>query len=133
MDAIDPITLATVWHSFQTLVREMRHPDGAFYSTQDADSLPPSGGEHKEEGAFFVWAPAEVREVLGGDTSIFSQIFDITDRGNFEGKNILHVLRQPADVARVTGMPVAQIEELIARSKSKLFATRARRPRPMPG
>jgi uncharacterized protein len=112
------------------LVREMRHPDGGFYSTQDADSLPPSGGAHKEEGAFFVWTPAEVREILGGDTSIFSQLFDVTDRGNFEGKNILHVLRQPADVARVTGMPAAQIEGLIARSKPKLFAARERRTRP---
>src|SRR4029434_8029361 len=77
------------------LVREMRHADGGFYSTQDADSLPARDAPHKEEGAFFGRTAAEVREVLGGDTAIFSQVFDITDRGNFEGHNILHVLRQP--------------------------------------
>jgi uncharacterized protein YyaL (SSP411 family) len=112
------------------MVREMRHPDGGFYSTQDADSLPAPDAQHKEEGAFFVWTPAEVREVLGADAMIFSQVFDITERGNFEAKNILRVLRRPADVARVTGMPAEQIEELIARAKPKLFAARAHRPAP---
>src|SRR5262249_29332156 len=104
--------------------------DGGFYSTQDADSLPAPDAPHKDEGAFFVWTPAQVREILGSDTAIFSQVFDITDRGNFEGHTILHVLRRPADVARVTGMPTTQIEELIARSKPKLFAARERRVRP---
>ena len=112
------------------MVREMRHPGGGFYSTQDADSLPTPEAAHKHEGAFFVWAPAEVREILGGDAMIFAQVFDVTERGNFEGKNILRVLRQPADVARVTGMPAEQIEALIERSKPKLFAARARRPAP---
>jgi uncharacterized protein YyaL (SSP411 family) len=112
------------------MVREMRHPAGAFYSTQDADSLPALDAGHKEEGAFFVWTPAEVRDVLGSDAMIFSSVFDISERGNFENKNILRVLRRPADVARVTGMPAEQIEELIARCKPKLFAARARRPPP---
>ena len=112
------------------LVREMRHPDGGFFSTQDADSLPEHGAAHKEEGAFFVWTLAELREALGADAMIFAQLFDVTERGNFEGKNILHVLRRPADVARVTGQPVEKIEALVERSKQKLFAIRAQRPKP---
>jgi uncharacterized protein YyaL (SSP411 family) len=112
------------------MVREMRHPGGGFYSTQDADSLPTADAAHEHEGAFFVWTPAELREVLGGDAMIFAQVFDVSERGNFEGKNILRVLRRPADVARVTGMPAEQIEALIERSKPKLFAARARRPAP---
>jgi uncharacterized protein YyaL (SSP411 family) len=112
------------------LVREMRHPAGGFYSTQDADSLPAADVHEKEEGAFFVWTPAEVREILGADAMIFAQLFDITDKGNFEGKNIPHVARTPAEVARVTGTPLEKIEELVARSKQKLFQARARRPKP---
>jgi uncharacterized protein YyaL (SSP411 family) len=112
------------------LVREMRHPDGGFYSTQDADSLPPSGAGHKEEGAFFVWTPAEVRELLGSDAIVFAAVYDVTDRGNFEGHNILHVQRRPDDVARVMGMPVEKVEEIAARGRQQLFATRQRRPRP---
>jgi uncharacterized protein YyaL (SSP411 family) len=112
------------------LVREMRHPDGGFYSTQDADSLPEHGASHKEEGAFFVWSLADVREALGADAMIFAQLFDVTERGNFEGKNILHVLRRPADVARVTGQPVEKIAALVERSRRKLFAIREQRPKP---
>jgi uncharacterized protein YyaL (SSP411 family) len=126
----DPFYRRIAEETLDYMVREMRHPDGGFYSTQDADSLPAPDALHKEEGAFFVWTPAEVREILGGDTAIFSQVFDVTDRGNFEGKNILHIMRQPDDVARVTGLPAAQIEELIARSRPKLFAARERRVRP---
>ncbi|HEU5011715.1 MAG TPA: thioredoxin domain-containing protein, partial [Roseiflexaceae bacterium] len=112
------------------MAREMRHPDGGFFSTQDADSLPEHGATHKEEGAFFVWTLAEVREALGADAMIFAQLFDVTEHGNFEGKNILHVQRRPADVARVTGQSVKKIEALVERSKQKLFAIREQRPKP---
>ena len=111
------------------IARELRHPDGGFYSTQDADSLVPELG-HKEEGAFFVWTPDELREVLGADALLFGQVFGVTARGNFEGKNILHVQRRPADVARVTGMPPERVEALIARASGKLLEARARRPKP---
>jgi uncharacterized protein len=112
------------------LAREMRHPSGGFYSTQDADSLPTAESHESEEGAFFVWTPTELREALGGDAMIFAQLFDVTEKGNFEGKNILHVARTPADVARVTGMSIEKIEDLVARSKRKLLDARARRPHP---
>ncbi|MFN8480245.1 MAG: thioredoxin domain-containing protein [Kouleothrix sp.] len=105
------------------LVREMRHPDGGFYSTQDADS-------EGEEGKFFVWTPAELREVLHGDALVFAQVYDVTERGNFEGKNILHLLRPPAEVARVTGMSVERIEAALAQGKRLLFAARERRIKP---
>jgi uncharacterized protein YyaL (SSP411 family) len=113
------------------LVREMRHPAGGFFSTQDADSLLAPDSAHKEEGAFFVWAPAELREVLGhSDAMVFAALYDVTERGNFEGKNILHVQRRPAEVARVIGMPAEQVEQIAAQARQKLFAARQRRPRP---
>ena len=105
------------------IVREMRHPDGGFYSTQDADS-------EGEEGKFFVWTPAELREILRGDALLFGQVYDVTERGNFEGKNILHLLRQPAEVARVTGMPLERIEAALARGRQLLFGARERRIKP---
>lgn len=105
------------------LVREMRHPDGGFYSTQDADS-------EGEEGKFFVWTPAELREVLHGDALVFAQVYDVTERGNFEGKNILRLLRPPAEVARVTGMSVERIKSALAQGKRLLFAARERRIKP---
>ncbi len=126
----DPFYRRIAEETLDYIARELRHPDGGFFSTQDADSLPEPGAAHKEEGAFFVWTPAELREALGADAMIFAQVFDVSDRGNFEGKNILRVHRRRTDVARVTGVPVEKIEELIGRGKRRLLEVRARRPRP---
>jgi uncharacterized protein YyaL (SSP411 family) len=126
----DPFYRRVAEQTLDYLVREMRHPAGGFYSTQDADSLPTPDAHAKEEGAFFVWTPAELREVLGGDALIFAQVFDVTERGNFEGKSILHVTRQPAEVARVTGLPAERIAAAVERGRKPLFDARARRPRP---
>jgi uncharacterized protein len=126
----DPFYRRIAEETLDYMVREMRHPAGGFYSTQDADSLPTPDAGHKHEGAFFVWTPADVREVLGGDAMIFSQIFDITDRGNFEGKNILNVKRRPADVARVMGLPLERVEAIVERGRRLLFEARERRARP---
>ena len=64
------------------LKREMRTQEGAFASSYDADS-------EGEEGKFYVWTPAQVREVLGEeDGALFCGVYDITEAGNFEGHNI---------------------------------------------
>ena len=126
----DPFYRRIAEETLDYLAREMRHPAGGFYSTQDADSLPSADSHESEEGAFFVWTLAELRAALGGDALIFAQLFDVTERGNFENKNILHVARTNAEVARVTGMPLEQIEQLVARSKRTLLDARARRPHP---
>jgi uncharacterized protein YyaL (SSP411 family) len=126
----DPFYGRIAEETLDYLVREMRHPDGAFYSTQDADSYEYHGASHKEEGAFFVWTLPQLREALGADAMVFAALYDVTERGNFEGKNILNVKRSPADVTRVTGMNEAQIAEVIARSKATLFELRKQRPAP---
>ncbi len=64
------------------VVREMTDPAGGFYSTQDADS-------EDEEGKFFVWTPAEIRAILGGEAEVFMAAHAVTKPGNFEGRNIL--------------------------------------------
>jgi uncharacterized protein YyaL (SSP411 family) len=66
------------------VVREMTSPEGGFCSTQDADS-------EGEEGKFFVWTPDEIRSVLGGQADRFIEAYGNTERGNFEGKNILEL------------------------------------------
>jgi uncharacterized protein YyaL (SSP411 family) len=126
----DPFFRRIAEETLDYIVREMRHPAGGFFSTQDADSLPAPDAPHKHEGAFFVWTPAELRAALGGDALLFGQIYDVTERGNFEGKNILRILRRPPEVARVTGTPPERLEAQIARARAILFEERAQRPRP---
>jgi uncharacterized protein YyaL (SSP411 family) len=67
------------------VIREMTDPSGGFYSTQDADS-------EGEEGKFFVWTLAEILDVLGTDAEAFVSFYGVTERGNFEGKNILELV-----------------------------------------
>ena len=104
--------------------REMTSPDGGFYSTQDADS-------EGHEGKFFVWTPREVESVLGAeDADLFCRCYDVTDHGNFEGKNILNVPRPVSVVARLNKIPEAALEEILARGRRLLFERRESRIKP---
>lgn len=68
--------------------RELTDGEGGFYCGQDADS-------DGVEGKYYVFTPEEVRAVLGNDGGErFCRRFDITDKGNFEGKNIPNLLKE---------------------------------------
>jgi hypothetical protein len=81
----EPFFRTIVEETLDYVAREMTSPEGGFYSTQDADS-------EGEEAKFFVWTPDEVRAVLGDQASRFIQVYEMTERGNFEGKNILELV-----------------------------------------
>jgi len=106
------------------LIREMLHSEGGFYSTQDADS-------EGEEGNFFVWTRTEINQILGEeDGEIFTRVYDVTELGNFEGKNILHPILTVAQAAGLFKKTPDQIETLITQGKQKLFAARETRQKP---
>ncbi|HWW67269.1 MAG TPA: thioredoxin domain-containing protein [Solirubrobacterales bacterium] len=90
-------------------LREMRGPEGGFYSALDADS-------EGEEGRFYVWTPAEIREILGDDAQKVIDFYGITEAGNFEGRNILH-LATGAAAPEPPGLAEARRTLLEARSK----------------
>ena len=104
--------------------REMTHPEGGFYSTQDADS-------EGEEGKFFVWTVAEVDALLGPeDAPLFRAFFDVTPSGNFEHKNILHISEAVETVAARVGVAPERLQAAIERGREILFAEREKRIRP---
>jgi uncharacterized protein YyaL (SSP411 family) len=104
--------------------REMTSPEGAFYSTQDADS-------EGVEGKFFVWSRAEVEEVLGRDEAeLFCGVYDVTPEGNWEEHNILHRDRSDEQEARLLKLPVDELRRRLDASRHKLFQTRERRVKP---
>jgi uncharacterized protein YyaL (SSP411 family) len=106
------------------ILREMTHPEGGFYSTQDADS-------EGHEGKFFVWDTIEIRQTLDEkNAAIFSSYYNITLGGNFEGKNIPNVTRSKEDVAKSLGLSETELEASLKESRRKLFELRETRIKP---
>jgi len=126
------------------VLRDMTHPDGGFYSAEDADSIPSDSGEnggHKKkiEGAFYVWGQSEIDAVLGPEPGkIFSYHYGLHSEGNveydphgdFTGKNILFAAHSLDETADKFGRSKSEIAQLMDESKSKLLQARAARPRP---
>ncbi|HHJ38230.1 MAG: hypothetical protein AXA67_00950 [Methylothermaceae bacteria B42] len=111
--------------TFDYVLREMTAPEGGFYSATDADS-------EGEEGKFFVWTPAQIKAVLSpGDAALAIEIYGVTERGNFEGKNILH-LPQPLEAfACSKGMKEADLLDRLETIRQKLYQARAKRVPPL--
>lgn len=103
--------------AIEYVLRDLRHPDGGFFSAEDADS-------EGAEGTFYVWTPDQVREACAGlpddEVAVALEWYGVTEAGNFEGANILH---RPVrgDLER---------PEAIERARAALFAHREQRVRP---
>jgi uncharacterized protein YyaL (SSP411 family) len=120
----EPFARETVAGILDYVLREMTHPLGGFYSTQDADS-------EGHEGKFFVWDIREIRDVLGETAaSRFCDYYNITEAGNFEGKNIPNVTRTLEDVAVAHRISVGELQASLDESKQTLFKRRERRVKP---
>jgi len=90
-------------------LREMRAPEGGFFSALDADS-------EGEEGKFYVWTSDEVRALLGEDAEPVIRYLGLDAEPNFEGRaNVLHVARDEIDPA------------LLARARETLYEARSKR------
>ncbi len=99
--------------------RDMTSPDGAFYSATDADSPNPEG--EREEGWFFTWTHAEIDEVLDEEQAhLVKRHYNVTAKGNFEGRNILHTAPGPSTISK-------QLQV----ARDKLYTARLKRPPPL--
>ncbi len=72
---------------FTYILRDMISDEGAFFSAEDADS-------EGVEGKFYVWKEGEILKILGTEQGkAFCQMYDISKKGNFEGRNIPNLIQ----------------------------------------
>jgi hypothetical protein len=107
------------------VLREMKRPEGGFYSTQDADS-------EGEEGKFYVWTRDEIKKVLGKEKGTpFCAYYGVAAQGNFEGgASVLNITSTLENVSQLYGMSVAELEKLLEEGRQKLYAEREKRVKP---
>ena len=116
------------------VLRDLRSPDGAFYSSEDADS-------EGQEGKYYIWTREEVSRALGTvDARLFASHYDVSEHGNWlhpgdqhvptGPKNVLQVVRPAEVLANLDGTSVAEVDESLARSRARLFDLRGQRTRP---
>jgi uncharacterized protein YyaL (SSP411 family) len=118
---------------FTYVLRGMTSKDGAFYTSEDADS-------EGEEGRFYLWTIKELNEVLETDEAEFaSDIFNIKEEGNFleeatkkrNGKNILHMKKPLEEIAYDYKISKKQLLQKIEKIRDKLFTIRKKRIHPL--
>jgi hypothetical protein len=123
------------------LRRELRHPEGGFYSAEDADSYTDDTRTHKGEGAFYVWKASEIDELLGKEEgSVFRYAYGARRDGNarpesdpqeeLKGLNTLFRAYSPKKTAEFFKLEESQVAEILTRGKQTLFEARQRRPHP---
>uniref|UniRef100_A0A673AM84 Spermatogenesis-associated protein 20-like TRX domain-containing protein n=1 Tax=Sphaeramia orbicularis TaxID=375764 RepID=A0A673AM84_9TELE len=130
--------------------RDLSDKSGGFYSAEDADSVPASGGSEKREGAFCIWTASEVRELLSeaveGATGpatkadIFMHHYGVREQGNvspeqdphgeLQGQNVLIVRYSVELTAAHFGISVEKVNELLASARAQMAEVRKSRPRP---
>ncbi len=117
----DRFFAAIAHETLDCMMKEMTSPVGAFYSTLDADS-------EGEEGKFYVWSEAELRDILGPDLGAFAcQVWDVTECGNFEGHNILFRLRSDEQDAERLRLTLPDFLAKLNTAKRAIYAVRAKR------
>jgi uncharacterized protein len=124
---------------FAYVLRDLRAPEGAFYSAEDADSPDPVNPEKHGEGLFYLWNEAEIRQLLGPAAGeLVCRRYGVRKEGNapadphgeFQGKNILYQAAGLEETAAACRRPVAEAARELAAARRQLMAARDQRPRP---
>lgn len=124
-----PLYKEVVLETLEFVKREMTNPEGAFFSSLDADS--PTNEGDLEEGAYYVFNKNELKLILEDDFSLFSEYYNINSYGKWEKENYV-LIRQKSDVLITNEFSISQIElEQKKKSwKKKLSVHRNKRPKP---
>ncbi len=126
----DPLYAYIAADIFDYVIDDLRSPEGAFYSSRDADS-------EGLEGKFYIWTVPQVVEVLGKeDAKLFCAYYDVTEKGNwFEhrghaplgSKNILHLIKTPEQFSKLHNISVDDLNRKLKSWREKMRLVRSKR------
>lgn len=118
----DPFFLKISEDTLDFVSQEMTHELGGFYSSLDADS-------EGEEGKYYVWSLEEIKSIITDkdDLNLFVMAYGLSDKGNFEGKNVLQRVRNDEELSERLGLDEKQVKEDINRLNQFLLKERGKR------
>jgi uncharacterized protein YyaL (SSP411 family) len=103
---------------------EMTSQEGAFFSSQDADT-------EGHEGTWYTWELKEVLNLLGPKhAKVFSKAFGMTPKGQLDGRNVLHLNMKVEALADMENIPIFEADHILKKGKKTLFEARRKRTRP---
>jgi uncharacterized protein len=117
----DPEYARVARETMDYILGRMTSPEGGFHATEDADS-------EGVEGKYYVWTLAEIRDVLGPDRAKeFAYVYDVTEHGNWEEKNILNLPKPIAQAAKLLGRDEDELRKALDEDRAELLEARSRR------
>ena len=109
---------------FEYADREMTSPEGAFFTSQDADT-------EGREGIYFTWELKEVLDLLGPrHAQVFAKMYGVTPAGQIERRNVLRVMQDMEKTAESEGVPIFEVGHIIKNGRKTLLEAREKRPQP---
>lgn len=102
-------------------LRDMHSPEGAFYSSLDADS-------EGEEGTFYLWTPKQVQDLTDAEEyAVLAPRYGLDQQPNFEGRWHLRVCESMENIAATTLQPLSTVRRVLDEGRARLLAARKRR------
>jgi uncharacterized protein YyaL (SSP411 family) len=114
----------TVIRTVDFIFRELLSNEQGFYAALDADS-------EGEEGKYYVWDIGEIDSILEEESPLFCDYYNVTSRGNWEGKNILHTSLTEEEFASKNNLPTEEVIGRLEASRKKLLSVRRQRIPPL--
>lgn len=115
-----PLYAETIKQTIAFFEQEMMSSEGGFFSAMDADS-------EGIEGKYYVWDKQEIDPVLKEDATDFCKYYDVSEEGNWEHRNILHVLQPLEEFATQHGRDKDELAKTLTNCRAKLLKIRKSR------
>ena len=125
----NPLYKEVIEKTFRFLENNLLADNGGFYCALDADSLNKNG--KLEEGAFYSWTIAELKELLDDDYNLFSKVFNVNSFGHWEHDTYVLIQTQDLEsLAFAEGISIQDLQTKKENWENTLLQARNKRPKP---